>query len=162
MLGGITVNWRDDSNWNRNKKICEEIVKESISTASKNPQQKDDSNISKEKLDYCASHLFIQEYSTHHFIDVYVTKISKGDAFEIVVSKLSQISEIMGKIMYLGDSENDNPAFRKSDVSIGVSSDDGLGPRLDCTYTIKFENLPSFFNRLVDNNYVFSESLLTF
>ena len=64
--------------------------------------------------------------------------------------------------MYLGDSENDNPAFRKSDVSIGVSSDDRLGPRLDCTYTIKFENLPSFFNRLVDNNYIFSESLLTF
>ena len=167
LLGGITVNWRHDSDWNRNKKVYEEIVKESISFTLKNPQKKGDSNISKEKLDYYTSQLFIQEYSTqeystHPFIDIYITKVSKGDAFEIVVSKLGQISDIKEQIMYLGDSENDNPAFRKSDVSIGVSSDDRLGPRLDCTYTIKFENLPSFFNRLVDNNYIFSESLLTF
>lgn len=162
LLGGITVNWRHDSDWNRNKKIYKEIVKDSISTASKNPQRKADSNISKEKLDCYVSCLFIQEYSTHPFIDVYITKVSKGDAFEVVVSKLSQFSDITGQIMYLGDSENDNPAFRKSDVSIGVSSDDRLDPRLDCTYTIKFENLPSFFNRLVDNNYIFSESFLTF
>jgi phosphoserine phosphatase len=30
--------------------------------------------------------------------------------------------------MYLGDSENDNPAFRKADVSIGVRSDERLNP----------------------------------
>ena len=28
-----------------------------------------------------------------------------------------------GKIIYLGDSENDNPVFRKTDISIGVNSD---------------------------------------
>jgi phosphoserine phosphatase len=36
--------------------------------------------------------------------------------------------------MYLGDSENDNPAFRKADVSIGVRSDERLNPILDCKY----------------------------
>jgi soluble P-type ATPase len=47
----------------------------------------------------------------------------------------SEISYVIGKghkiIMYLGDSENDNPAFRRADVSIGVLSDDRLNPKLD-------------------------------
>ncbi len=162
LLGGITVDWRHDSDWNRNKEKYEEIVKESISTTLKNPQQKGEGNVSKERLEYYTSHLFLQEYSTHPFVDVYIAKVSKGDAFDIVVSKLSQISDIRGQIMYLGDSENDNPAFRKSDISIGVVSDERLRPALDCTYTIKFENLSVFLKRLVDNNYIFSESLLTF
>ena len=87
-----------------------------------------------EKLDFYTQHLFIQEYSTHPFIDVYVTKLNKGDAFDFVVSKLFEKSDYHGKIIYLGDSENDNPAFRKSDISIGVNSDNRLNPDLDCTY----------------------------
>ena len=162
LLGGITVDWRHDSDWNRNKKKYEQIVRESISTTLNNSQQKGEGIISKEKLEYYTSHLFIQEYSTHPFIDLYIAKVSKGDAFDIVVSKLSQISDIRGQIMYFGDSENDNPAFRKSDISIGVVSDDRLRPSLDCTYTIKFENLSIFLKRLVENNYIFSESLLIF
>jgi len=162
LLGGNTVDWRHDSDWNRNKKKYEHVVRESISTTLKKFQQKGEGIISKEKLEYYTSHLFIQEYSTHPFIDLYIAKVSKGDAFDIVVSKLSQISDIRGQIMYFGDSENDNPAFRKSDISIGVVSDDRLRPSLDCTYTIKFENLSIFLKRLVENNYIFSESLLTF
>jgi phosphoserine phosphatase len=62
--------------------------------------------------------------------------------------------------MYLGDSENDNPAFEKAGVSIGVRSDERLNPKLNCKYTINFNNLPAFLNRLYENNFVFSESLL--
>ena len=60
------------------------------------------------------------------------------------------------------DSENDNPAFRKADISIGVNSDNRLNPTLDCTYSIKYENLSIFLRRLVDNDFYFSESLLNF
>jgi hydroxymethylpyrimidine pyrophosphatase-like HAD family hydrolase len=162
LLGGITVDWRHVSDWNRCKKMYEEIVKESVYFTLKNPQQKGEGNISKEKLDYYTSHLFIQEYSTHPFVDVYTAKVSKGDAFDFVVSKLSEKSNFHGKIMYLGDSENDNPAFRKADISVGVNSDNRLNPKLDCTYTIKFENLSTFLRRLVDNGFNFSESLLKF
>ena len=56
--------------------------------------------------------------------------------------------------MYLGDSENDNPAFEKAGVSIGVRDS------LNCKYTINFNDLPAFLNRLYENNFVFSESLL--
>lgn len=34
--------------------------------------------------------------------------------------------------LYLDDSENDNPAFRKAGVSIGVRSDSRIIPKLEC------------------------------
>ena len=162
LLGGITVDWRHNSTWMVNKEKYKGTVKKSISIVLNNATQKRGSDISKEKLDFYTQHLFIREYTSHPFIDVYVTKLNKGDAFDFVVSKLSEKSDFHGKIIYLGDSENDNPAFRKSDISIGVNSDNRLNPDLDCTLTIKFENLSTFLRRLVDNGFNFSESLINF
>ena len=161
ILGGITLDWRHNSNWTVNKEKYKEIVKESVYNILNSAHQKED-RISKEKSSIYTQHLFIQEYSTHPFIDVYVTKLNKGGAFDSVVSKLYEILNIKGKIIYLGDSENDNPAFRKADISIGVNSDNRLNPTLDCTYSIKYENLSIFLRRLVDNDFYFSESLLNF
>ena len=161
ILGGITLDWRHNSNWMVNKEKYKEIVKESIYNILNSAHQKEDL-ISKEKSSIYTQHLFIQEYSTHPFIDVYVTKLNKGSAFDPVVSKLYEILNIKGKIIYMGDSENDNPAFRKADISIGVNSDNRLNPTLDCTYSIKYENLSIFLRRLVDNDFYFSESLLNF
>ncbi|WP_458746406.1 hypothetical protein [Candidatus Nitrosocosmicus sp. T] len=161
ILGGITLDWRHNSNWMVNKEKYKEIVKESVYNILDRPHQKE-GRISKEKSSFYTPHLFIQEYSTHPFIDIYVTKLTKGGAFDSVVSKIYEIMDIKGKIIYLGDSENDNPAFRKADISIGVNSDNRLNPTLDCTYSIKFENLSIFLRRLVDNDFYFSESLLNF
>jgi HAD superfamily hydrolase (TIGR01484 family) len=161
ILGGITLDWRHNSNWMVKKEKYKEIVKESVFNILNSVQQKEGSR-SKEKSSFYIPHLFIQEYSTHPFIDVYVTKLNKGSAFDYVVSKLYEILNITGKIIYLGDSENDNPAFRKADISIGVNSDNRLNPTLDCTYSIKYENLSIFLRRLVDNDFYFSESLLNF
>ena len=161
LLGGITVDWRHNSNWMVNKEKYKQIVKESVYSILNSVNQKEDC-ISKEKPRFYIQHLFIQEFSTHPFIDVYVTKLNKGSAFDSVVSKLYEILNITGKIIYLGDSENDNPAFRKADISIGVNSDNRLNPTLDCTYLIKYENLSIFLRRLVDNDFYFSESLLNF
>jgi len=162
LIGGITVDWRHYSNWTANKKKYREIIKRLVSIVLESVSKKRGVDISKEKLALCAESLFIQEYSTHPFIDLYVTKVNKGDAFEFVISKLSEMSNISGNIIYLGDSENDNPAFRKTDYSIGVISDNRLNPELDCTYSIEFKNLSAFFKRLVDNGFDFSESLLKF
>jgi phosphoserine phosphatase len=51
-------------------------------------------------------------------------------AFDYVTSKISTIEAKEPKIMYLGDSDNDNPAFTKADVSIGIRSDDRLNAKL--------------------------------
>jgi hypothetical protein len=64
-------------------------------------------------------------------------------------------------IMYLGDSENDIPAFRKSNISIGIRSDTRLNPKLGCKYKINFNQLPLFLSNLIDNDFVFSEDLLS-
>jgi HAD superfamily hydrolase (TIGR01484 family) len=161
LIGGITLDWRHNSNWMVNKEKYKEIVKASVSKILNSTQQQED-NRTKEKSSIYTPHLFIQEYSSHPFIDVYVTKLNKGGAFDSVVSKLYEILNITGRIIYMGDSENDNPAFRKADISIGVNSDNRLDPTLDCTYSIKLENLSIFLKRLVDNDFYFSESLLNF
>ena len=46
--------------------------------------------------------------------------------------------------MYLGDSENDNLAFIKADVSIGVRSDERLNPNLECSHMVKFDKILGF------------------
>jgi phosphoserine phosphatase len=63
-------------------------------------------------------------------------------------------------ILYLGDSENDNPAFEKADVSIGVRSDRRLNPELTCQYFVEFNQLSIFLKRLEDNDFAFSDKLL--
>lgn len=87
ILGGITFDWRHNSNWMVNKEKYQEIVKESVYNILNSDQQKE-VRIPKEKSSFYQQHLFIQEYSTHPFIDVYVTKLNKDGAFDSVVSKL--------------------------------------------------------------------------
>ena len=54
-------------------------------------------------------------YSTHPFLDIYGLKCDKGTAFDSVLKLLDM--DKSKKILYLGDSENDNAAFAKADVS---------------------------------------------
>jgi hypothetical protein len=65
--------------------------------------------------------------------------------------------------MYLGDSENDNPAFRKSDISIGIRSDLRLrlNPTLDCKYMLDYSRLALFLKGLIDDILMFSKELMT-
>jgi hypothetical protein len=88
-------------------------------------------------------------------------------AFEYVTSKISNTGmpekeKGLQKIMYLGDSDNDNPAFVKADVSIGVRSDDRLNPKLTCTKILKFDMLSIFLKRLMENDFLFSDNMFQF
>jgi predicted mannosyl-3-phosphoglycerate phosphatase (HAD superfamily) len=104
---------------------------------------------------------FIQRYSSHPFLDVYGVECNKGLALDNVLSQLKKKEERRTSVMYLGDSENDNPAFRKSDISIGIRSDTRLNPKLDCKYMLNFDQLHLFLRDLIDNDFVFSEDLLS-
>jgi len=88
----------------------------------------------------------IQTYATHPFIDIYAAKCDKGIAYENILSHIARSERKDHRIMYLGDSENDNPAFRKANISIGVRSDERLNPNLDCRYTVNFDKLASLRN----------------
>jgi len=109
--------------------------------------------------------LNLQSYALHPFLDVYITKCDKGMAFDYVTSKIFTMTEKedrkgLQKVMYLGDSENDNPAFVKADISVGIRSDDRLDPKLFCTKVVKFNQLSIFLKRLIRNNFVFSDCIL--
>jgi phosphoglycolate phosphatase-like HAD superfamily hydrolase len=63
-------------------------------------------------------------------------------------------------VLYLGDSENDNHAFRKAGVPIGVRSDSRITPKLECQHTINFDRLARFLRQLKDSHLRFSEEQL--
>jgi trehalose-6-phosphatase len=146
-LAGITIDWRHLQDWESFKKTSEPFLKKAIEK--------------QQKLSFNGNTLYTQAYATHPFIDVYAVKCDKGMAFDSIASEISYVKGKEHKIiMYLGDSENDNAAFRRADVSIGVLSDDRLNPKLDCEYTVSFDNLSIFLKKLLDNDLVFSDNLL--
>ncbi|HET7390777.1 MAG TPA: HAD-IIB family hydrolase [Nitrososphaeraceae archaeon] len=145
-LAGITIDWRHLQDWESFKTRSEPLLKKAIEK--------------QQKLSFNGNTLYTQTYATHPFIDVYAAKCDKGMAFDSIASEISYVKGKGQRIMYLGDSENDNPAFRRADLSIGVLSDDRLNPKLDCDYTVSFDNLSIFLKKLLDNDLVFSDDLL--
>jgi hydroxymethylpyrimidine pyrophosphatase-like HAD family hydrolase len=150
ILAGITFDYRH-LDWISYKEKFDPFLKEMVQDSQSSPPSAGSYNLN------------LQTYALHPFIDVYVTKCDKGMAFDYVTSKISTIEgkEIgTQKIMYLGDSDNDNPAFRKADVSIGIRSDDRLNPKLSCTKVVEFDMLSRFLKRLMENNFRFSDYIL--
>jgi HAD superfamily hydrolase (TIGR01484 family) len=152
ILIGLTLDYRQLDNWKLFKVSIEPAIIEKIQS-SINTNLKPDLSTNDRP--------FIQTYSSHPFLDVYGVECDKGLAFDNVLSHLKKNQSRGTNVMYLGDSENDNPAFRKSDISIGIRSDVRLNPILECKYTIDFDQLPLFLSRLMDNDFIFSEDLLT-
>jgi len=147
LLAGVTIDWRQLDYWKSTKIKIEQAAL----------------RISNEINDSSAYPLFVQTYSSHPFVDIYSTMCSKGLAYDNICKIMhnSNLHKFTNKnILYLGDSENDNPAFRKADVSIGVKSDERLNPKLDCQYLIDFSQLPNFLLNLSKNDFNFSEKLL--
>jgi hydroxymethylpyrimidine pyrophosphatase-like HAD family hydrolase len=150
ILIGLTIDYRHLENWQLFKEntepVIREIIQKSVNTNSIPLASKD--------------RPFIQSYSSHPFLDIYGVECDKGLAFDNVLSQLERKEERGINVMYLGDSENDNPAFRKSDISIGIRSDPRLNPMLNCKYMLDFNQLPQFLGVLMDNDFIFSEGLL--
>ena len=98
--------------------------------------------------------LFVQTYSDHPFIDIYSMHLDKGQAID-AISHLLNLSKEQ-KVLYLGDSENDNPAFRKADLSIGIRSDERVKTKLGSDYLIQFNELTPFLQKLYAEDFVFN------
>ena len=148
ILAGITIDYRHLKEWQSYKRKTEPLLKEMI-------QRNIQSSSSYE--------LYVQTYSTHPFIDVYSVRCDKGLAFDATIAELACFNaddDRRQSILYLGDSENDNLAFKRADVSIGVCSDKRLNPKLTCQYLVQFNQLSIFLKRLQYNNFVFSDKLL--
>jgi trehalose-6-phosphatase len=163
ILAGITVDWRYSNNWDYYKRGVRHLVSAAVTNISQPP---------------VPLHLYLQKYNFHPFVDVYVIECNKGTAFDLVLSEISAAAHDTEKenedddrknsssniraedVLYLGDSENDNPAFRKAGVSIGVRSDNRIIPELECQHLIKFDRLARFLCQLKDNHLRFNEEEL--
>jgi hypothetical protein len=148
ILAGITIDYRHLKDWQSYKRETEPHLKEMIQRNMKS------SSIYQH---------YVQTYSTHPFIDVYSVRCDKCLAFDVAISELACFNADDNRrqnILYLGDSENDNPAFEKANVSIGVRSDKRLNPELTCQYLIEFDQLSIFLKRLQENDFAFSDKLL--
>jgi hypothetical protein len=154
LLAGLTFDYRHLKDWERYKLDVEPILYEMIDDRIKQSTSSATS----------ASSPYIQSYGSHPFIDVYSVKCDKGRAVDMIVSILGTLhtdeEEQQNNMMYLGDSENDNPAFRKAGISIGIRSDPRLNPRLEADYSISFDKLSSFLERLLNNDFVFSSDMI--
>jgi trehalose-6-phosphatase len=145
ILAGLTIDWRHLGDWSYYSTSMKHIISRLVANLGKPPAPVD---------------IYVQKYSTHPFIDLYSKECNKGMAFDTVISELADLSADSRTIIYLGDSENDNPAFRKAGISIGIRSDARLKPKLDCQYFLNYEQLCSFLMRLRKNDYLFSVELL--
>jgi HAD superfamily hydrolase (TIGR01484 family) len=147
ILAGLTVDWRHHliDDWSYYKGAINNLISRMVANLKKPLVPID---------------VYVQKYSTHPFVDIYGAECNKGMAFDIVISERTNISVDGKAVLYLGDSENDNPAFRKAGISIGIRSDPRLKPKLDCSYFLDYEQLTSFLMKLQNNGYLFSEELL--
>jgi HAD superfamily hydrolase (TIGR01484 family) len=147
ILAGLTVDWRHHliDDWSYYKEAINNLISRMVANLKKPPVPID---------------VYVQKYSTHPFVDIYSAECNKGMAFDTVISERTNISVDGKAVLYLGDSENDNPAFRKAGISIGIRSDPRLKPKLDCSYFLDYEQLTSFLMKLRNNGYLFSDELL--
>jgi trehalose-6-phosphatase len=96
--------------------------------------------------------LRVLRYENQPFYDVYPVIPDKGTALQEALNELA----VKKGVLYLGDSEADNSAFRNSSVSIGVIHGEPRLKSLECDYFVKFEDVPLFLKTLIANNLQFS------
>jgi hydroxymethylpyrimidine pyrophosphatase-like HAD family hydrolase len=147
LLVGITFDWRNQSDeWSKYSSLVPTYVREMLSHQ-------------RHSMPY-STDLELQTYNSHPFIDIYAVECNKGMGFDCIVEELSYHRSI-GSILYLGDSENDNSAFEKAGISVGVVSDVDMNSGvLDCDYIVDYDDLADFLEQLMNNNFVLSDDVL--
>lgn len=103
-------------------------------------------------ISYCkALPLFTIQYEGQPFFDVFPCPIDKGKALLELKRKL----ELHDGVLYMGDSIVDNPAFDAADISVAVIHKQ-TPDNLTCDYFLKFEDVATFLQDLLNNDLCFS------
>jgi HAD superfamily hydrolase (TIGR01484 family) len=147
ILAGLTIDWRNQlgDDWSYYRRAINHFLSRIVSNLKRAP---------------VPMGIYVQKYSEHPFVDIYSIECNKGVAFDTIISELRYISIDNKATLYLGDSENDNPAFRKAGISIGIRSDARINPKLDCSYFLDYERLSHFLMKLRKNDFIFTDELL--
>jgi HAD superfamily hydrolase (TIGR01484 family) len=107
-------------------------------------------------LAYCREQgLYVVESDISPFANVFPMKVDKGEAFR----NLKEAMGTAGPVVYLGDSEVDDPAFQLAEISVGVKHRRVM-PKLQCKYRIEFFEMENFLSRLLDSDFDFKEEMV--
>jgi HAD superfamily hydrolase (TIGR01484 family) len=96
--------------------------------------------------------LYVVESDISPFANIFPFAVDKGTAF----SRLWAEMHVTGPVIYLGDSEVDNSAFERADISIGIKHR-RIMPPLQCKYRLEFLQLENFLSNLIDADFDFQE-----
>ncbi|MEM0361298.1 MAG: HAD-IIB family hydrolase [Sulfolobales archaeon] len=80
--------------------------------------------------------LEVLEYKLNTFVDIYVSKKDKGGAVKTLRKLLG-----LDRVVYVGDGENDIPAFEVSDTSVLVRHQYNRGLKVEVDYEVPYEEL---------------------
>ena len=106
-------------------------------------------------LTYCKEEgLFVVESNVSPFANVFPFPVEKGSAF----TKLRKEMGLTGPVMYWGDSEVDDPAFKLADISIGIIHRQVMS-KLACQYRLGFFELENFLSNLIEANFDFKDKM---
>jgi len=93
-------------------------------------------------------------YSLYPMLDIIPPRHDKG----VAVGVLQQMLQIKSGVLYVGDTQADNPAFAMADARIGIQNDWSEGT-LDCDYLVSRRQLGRFLTALLENRFEFSPDL---
>jgi HAD superfamily hydrolase (TIGR01484 family) len=99
--------------------------------------------------------LYVVESGISPFANVFPVEVSKGDAFV----RLRKEMGVTGSVIYLGDSEADNPAFQIADISIGIKHRRTV-PELLSKYVLEYFELDGFLSNLIDADFEFRDEMI--
>ncbi|MEZ0248413.1 MAG: HAD-IIB family hydrolase [Thermoproteus sp.] len=90
--------------------------------------------------------LKVLRYSRHPFADIYASRRDKGDAVRLLKALLG-----VSHVAYMGDSENDIPAWREADVRIVVRHDLNRGLVVGGALPVPYGDLPAYLRQVLCN-----------
>lgn len=90
--------------------------------------------------------LRVLRYSGHPFVDIYGADRNKGDAVRLLKALLG-----VDHVVYMGDSENDLPAWAEADVRIIVRHGLNKDLSVDGAIPIAYEELPRYIRAVLSN-----------
>jgi len=99
--------------------------------------------------------MYVVESNISPFANIFPFEVDKGAA----LVKLRKEMGVTGPVMYLGDSEADDPAFQLADISVGIKHRRVMPP-LKCKYKLEFFELEVFLSKLIESNFNFQDGML--
>ena len=119
------------------------------------PAQSPPKEVEEAEAAFRAGGFQVGRYSDGKYMDVYAAQTDKGRAVRELAGSLG----VSGHIMYLGDTEPDNEAFRACDIAVCVEHSQRI-QGLDYDFAVKYRELDGVLAALLSNGFEIGDVLV--